>query len=488
MKNTFEKSKKIFSEGLDYLVKDEFIHAEKKFLESYKLTPDRISIVSNLIQLYIKLENPIKLSDFLKKNNNFEDTFDFNIGLGFLNFFNRNHKVSLNICKELKPQNLKQQVQAINLKIKNLDVLNKFDEVIILYKEILSLEKDNHINYYNFGTFYLKIGNPEQALIYLHKASEIKKDFPGLLWNISLCELKLGNFKKGYSLFDYRWKNKDQNQKYQSIKELKDLKDLSSSRVLFWGDGGFGDNLQCSRFVNYLSNSNANLTIATHIKLKKLLDNLNKDIKVISYEEVAEQDYDFQLSLGSIPKLLEFKKFEEVPYYQLNIKENLSKQVLNLSKNKLNIGLGWQGNPNYPDDEYRSIPFNKFKGIINSEKFKFFKLQKDLKTEESEEFYSYTNIEDLGKKDFYDLSICLKELDIIASSDTSIIHLCGILNIKAYLLLNYNSDWRWFFDKDKTIWYPSIQIIKQKKINDWSYVFEKLETELTNLYKNKFKP
>ena len=92
------------------------------------------------------------------------------------------------------------------------------------------------------------------------------------------------------------------------------------------------------------------------------------------------------------------------------------------------------------------------------------------------------------KKDFYDLSICLKELDIIASSDTSIIHLCGILNIKAYLLLNYNSDWRWFFDKDKTIWYPSIQIIKQKKINDWSYVFEKLETELTNLYKNKFKP
>ena len=156
MKNTFEKSKEIFSEGLDYLVKDEFIHAEKKFLESYKLAPDRISIVSNLIQLYIKLENPIKLSDFLKKNNNFEDTFDFNIGLGFLNFFNRNHKVSLNICKELKPQNLKQQVQAINLKIKNLDVLNKFDEVIILYKEILSLEKDNHINYYNFGTFYLK--------------------------------------------------------------------------------------------------------------------------------------------------------------------------------------------------------------------------------------------------------------------------------------------------------------------------------------------
>ena len=74
------------------------------------------------------------------------------------------------------------------------------------------------------------------------------------------------------------------------------------------------------------------------------------------------------------------------------------------------------------------------------------------------------------------------------SVDTSIIHLCGILNIKAYLLLNYNNFWTWFLDKKDTLWYPSIKIIKQKKFNDWSYVFEKLELELENLYNNKFKP
>ena len=45
-----------------------------------------------------------------------------------------------------------------------------------------------------------------------------------------------------------------------------------------------------------------------------------------------------------------------------------------------------------------------------------------------------------------------------------------------------------FLDKKDTLWYPSIKIIKQKKFNDWSYVFEKLELELENLYNNKFKP
>ena len=117
MKNTFDKSKEAFSEALNYLVKDEFINAEKKLLQSYKLTPDRISVVSNLIQIYIKVENPIKLSDFLNKNNIFKDTFDFNIGCGFLNFFNKNHKVSLNICEELKPK--KPQTKSTSYKFKN---------------------------------------------------------------------------------------------------------------------------------------------------------------------------------------------------------------------------------------------------------------------------------------------------------------------------------------------------------------------------------
>lgn len=490
MKNNFEKSKEIFLEGLKCIVNEDYVNAEKNFLESFNLTPDRISIVSNLIKTYIKLENSTKLGNFLKKNNNFKDIFDFKIGLGYLNFFNKNYQDSLNICKDLKSNNIKQQVEVITLKIKNLDDLYKFDEVIALYKKILSIEKDNHINYYNFGTFYFKIGNPKEALIYLYKAFELNKNFHKVQWNISLCELKLGNFKKGFSLYDYRWKNKDQNKKYQSIKELKNLKDISNSRLLFWGDGdgGYGDNMQFSRFVIYLSKKNKNLTICTYERLKKLLENLDKDIKVISNKEVKENDYDFQLSLGDIPKLLEFEKFEEIPYYQLNIKDDITKHVLNLSKTKLNIGFAWCGNPNFSNDKYRSIPLNKFNKIINFKNFKFFKLQTLLKSDEVNEYKSYNNIEDLGEKNFYDLAKCLKELDIIVSSDTSIIHLCGILNIKAYLLLNYNSNWRWFFDEEKTIWYPSIKIIKQKKVNDWDSVFNRLETELISLYNNKFKP
>ena len=57
----------------------------------------------------------------------------------------------------------------------------------------------------------------------------------------------------------------------------------------------------------------------------------------------------------------------------------------------------------------------------------------------------------------------------------------SILNKKSILLLNYNSDWRWFDDNDQTIWYPSVDIIKQEKFASWDEVFVKLENKIKSL-------
>ena len=61
------------------------------------------------------------------------------------------------------------------------------------------------------------------------------------------------------------------------------------------------------------------------------------------------------------------------------------------------------------------------------------------------------------------------------------------LNKKSILLLNYNSDWRWFDDNDQTIWYPSVDIIKQEKFDSWDEVFVKLENKIKSLNLDKKK-
>ena len=125
-------------------------------------------------------------------------------------------------------------------------------------------------------------------------------------------------------------------------------------------------------------------------------------------------------------------------------------------------------------DKYRSISFEKIKQLLKIKDINFYQLSKNIKQTEFIDYNSYKNLIDIGNKSLFEIASMLKELDLVISSDTSIIHLAGILEIKSILLLSYNADWRWFNDNKNTIWYPSVEIIRQKKFNVWDDVFENL--------------
>ena len=88
-----------------------------------------------------------------------------------------------------------------------------------------------------------------------------------------------------------------------------------------------------------------------------------------------------------------------------------------------------QPNPNFPLDEYRSILFKNFKEILNIKKINFFKLSQNVRNQEFLDYHSFSNLFDFGDKSLFEISEVMKELDLVISSDTSIIHLAGILNV-----------------------------------------------------------
>jgi len=150
-----------------------------------------------------------------------------------------------------------------------------------------------------------------------------------------------------------------------------------------------------------------------------------------------------------------------------------------LQKNKLNIGLALYGN-----NKYRSIPLNYFNDLLENKKIQFYNLSKGANYSEFSQSNS-TKLIDLGHKNFLQLSEALIDLDMIISIDTSLIHLCGNLNIDSYLLLNFNSFWIWFDDKKRTIWYPSVTIIKQNNFNIWDNVIDEVKKIINDKLKLK---
>ena len=87
---------------------------------------------------------------------------------------------------------------------------------------------------------------------------------------------------------------------------------------------------------------------------------------------------------------------------------------------------------------------------------------------------------DLAPKisDYADTAAFLKNIDLLLTIDSSIANLAGAMGIKTFLLLPFDSEWRWFNNDYSTPWYDSVRIFKQNKPNDWSEVISRIKNEI----------
>jgi len=476
--NDVEKAKKLFQQGLNNLLDENYEDSEVKLLECLKLVPNRISTLHNLISVYIATEQKKKLKEIINSHNHLINEHVIQYGIAFDQYFNQNYSKSIEICKKLiNLDNFKDSMS--DLLASNFKKQKLFLKTLKIYKKKLN-EKKDYLIYRNIGNLFFDLGRINKAIYYFKKSEDLNKIDKSNLWNLSLCYLTLGNLDKGFELYEYRWLKKVNKQikKFKNIKIPLNTEEIINRNILISDEQGLGDTIQFSRFVIELLKFTKKITFVVNSKLVKILSNLDKNINVIEYKDLKINDFDFHMSLCSLPLLLRIKDINDINYNPLRFNYN---NESSFKKNDINIGLSWSGNPNFPKDEYRSIKFKHFKEILNIKKINFFKLSQNIKSEEFLDYHSFSNLFDFGDKSLFEISKIMKQLDLVISSDTSIIHLAGTLNIKSILLLNYNSDWRWFEDKKKTIWYPSVEIIKQKTFNSWDNVFYELKKRIEKL-------
>jgi len=481
-----KKAKILFEEGIRLLKSGDYLNAENKFSKSLDLVPGRLSVIHNLISIYINTNQKIKLKNILNKYENLNNEKEILYGKAFLYYFKDEFLKSIEICNKLINYNeFKYAIQ--DLLASNLKKQKNFLEALKIYKQKLK-EKKNHLIFYNIGLLFSELGRTKIAHYYFDKCKNIKSDDYTNLHSLSLCKLKLKDLKNGFELYENRWKkNEPIKKKFQHIKYPNSLNEITKKKIIIWDEQGLGDTLQFSRFVIDLLKFTDQITFVVNAKLSQILSSLNKNVLVTSYENLVSENFDYQLPLCSLPKYLNIDCTDKINFFTLNNKNKYENNIF-LDDSKFNIGVAWSGNKEYFLDTYRSIPFRYFENILKLKNINFFKLSKDVRDEDKSKYTSYPNLIDLGNRSLLEVSEYIKNLDLVISSDTSIIHLAGILNKKSILLLNYNSDWRWFDSINNNVWYPSVQIIKQSKFDSWEEVFMKLEKKLKNLNLDKKKP
>jgi ADP-heptose:LPS heptosyltransferase len=93
------------------------------------------------------------------------------------------------------------------------------------------------------------------------------------------------------------------------------------------------------------------------------------------------------------------------------------------------------------------------------------------------------NVLDLSPhlKDFADTAAVISSLDLLITIDTATAHLAGALGAKTWTLVTAAPDWRWGWEGEATLWYPTMQLFRQKSLGDWIPPLKDVQRELTAL-------
>jgi tetratricopeptide (TPR) repeat protein len=433
---------------------------------------DKKKILNNIANIYFnlgKIDKSIKLYENAYLNSTDDKILINNLLGAYLE--KRDIKKSKYYLNEAK----KLDANYINFKLnkaKYLFLVNKIDEAINLLEQIISIDDDIAsialLCKIYFRTNRLSHGNKLLNDKFLSYPND-----PKLLRFKGFRSLIDGDFDKGWKLYELRHSNLDK--RFPKIPEWNG-EDLSSKKILIYNEQGIGDAIQFSKYLINLNKKCKNIDFIVNKNLYDLFDTSNHDgLNLITEDNIDLDKYNFKISLGSLVKFF---------YKDINLtKKNLIKIDLNeinsfkkeIDKKKLNIGIAWSGNFYGPKEPHRSIPLDKFKDIISSD-CNFYCLQNEI-WESDQKIFDQINIINKGNLKLKPLCAFIYNLDLVISSDTSILHLAASLGKETWGVLSLDPDWRWgkFIEFYK---YENIKFYRQNEFNNWENVIQLIKKDL----------
>ncbi len=291
---------------------------------------------------------------------------------------------------------------------------------------------------------------------------------------LGLSLLRDKQYKLGWEYFEHRLDGL--NSLFPDFFPLWQGENISNKTILVYAERGFGDTIMFSRFLPLLTKRCQKVLFMPQEELCGIFNESELSVKFV--KKSMDEFFHVHTSLMSLPYKLKLEKESDIPpvnknYFSIDKIKSKDYKDKYFANNSLKIGINWQGT--MKPTPIRSIPLEFFNKILTVPNSTLYSLQTGC-TEEQKKILEQNNIVNLGTTffDFSDTIAAMANLDIIISNDTSVANLAGAIEKKCFILLPYQSDWRWGDDISSCIWYSTVQLLRQSRPHDWSGVFDEL--------------
>ena len=462
-----------FSKAINLL--ETIIKNDPNFIEAYLM----------LAKIHKDTNRPKEIEILIEANKKFPDNYLIMYDLGMAQLFFTGFKEEalflFSKCVEKLPQIPNAWACLGTAYIMNRDL----EMAKTCFETALSIDPKQFNSMLGLGVYYFEKANFVKAREWYERSLLMNKDSYFANFNIGILEMLEGNFEKGFDIHEKRDKDSILNRyggKGFIEMQKKDVKINDNKKIIVIKEQGYGDDIMFSRYLKPFKNLGYDVTFAAHPEMVDLLKT-SPDLDGIRVEhslpDILPTSFSFRTFSMSLPYLMQdFLKEKPKPLYIDSSRIDKNKlKITNLINEKLNtkklkVGISWSGNPKHWRDKNRSIDLEIYKDLFRLKNIDFFVLQKISNKSNNDILKKFENVHDLSKslKDFIHTAYFTSAMDCIITVDTSLVHLAGSMNKETFLLCPKVPDWRWGVD-EKQAWYPSVQLIRQKEVDDWSSCF-----------------
>jgi tetratricopeptide (TPR) repeat protein len=362
-----------------------------------------------------------------------------------------------------------------------LDLNGEFDKAIAAHHRALRLNPNFADAHFNLAHAYSETGRFDDSVASYAQAARLKPDWPDAHWNLSLALLLRGDYMRGWTEYEWRWRLPGSPSiTHNVVQPMWDGRDLTGTTVLLRPEQGFGDTIQFIRYTPLVARRGARLLLTSQPELSRLLQCVTEIQQVPSGQlhfdlhcPLMRLPLIFGTTLDSIPA--------NIPYLQADpgLVEAWGRK-LGSSNGRLRVGLAWAGLPSHQNDRNRSMTLAMLAPLAGVTDVDFYSLQKGPAAPQAKNPPPGMRLIDFAAdiKDFADTAAIISHLDLVIAIDTSVVHLAGAMGKPVWTMLPFKPDWRWLTDREDSPWYPTMRLFRQKSRGAWGEVIERIVAAL----------
>lgn len=368
-----------------------------------------------------------------------------------------------------------------------LSALAREPEAIAAYEGAIAAAP-NHINaWLNRGLALAALNRHQEALSSYAKVRQLTPEHADVHFNAALSLLTLGDYQRGLAEYEWRWKR-------TGMTARSDLRaplwlgetPLADKTILLHAEQGLGDTVMFARYAPLLARAGGTVVLEVRPELKALLAGLDGVTAVVATGEALPR-HDVHCPLASVP--LAFKTElstipANIPYLSApgDRVDKWRPRIQALKSPR--VALAWSGRASHANDRRRSLALTQLEPLLSAPGVQFVSIQRELRDADAAQLAGDARITDIGAElaDFADTAAVLSLVDLVICVDTAVAHVAGALGRPTFVLLPFQSDWRWTLDAERSPWYPEIRLFRQPAVGDWASTIARVRTELNAMF------